>query len=122
MRTLCLVATAVFAVFTYWQFNDLEQYGTRLWLGWVFAYGSVAVVSAVSWRRPLPRSLYGAGAVAAALAAAIRMTDIVWDGPILYNESNPAGNETGGLLIVGVWLTLLAYRAADRAVINVDAR
>ncbi len=122
MRFLCLVATAVFAVFTYWQFNDLEQYGTRLWLGWVFAYGSVAVASAVSWRLLLPWSLYGAGAVAAALAAAIRMTDIEWDGPILYNPTNPAGNETGGLLIVAVWLTILAYRAANPSVISVDAR
>ena len=118
MRFACLTATVVFTVFTYWQFNDLEQYGTRLWLGWVFTYGSVAVASAafaIPRIRPLPWGVYASGAIAAAFAAAILMTDIDWEGPILYNPSNPAGNEAGGLLIVFIWLAFLASRAAARA-------
>ncbi len=40
MQIACYLATAIFALFTYWQFNDLEQYGTRYSYGWVLAYGA----------------------------------------------------------------------------------
>ncbi|MBW2362877.1 MAG: hypothetical protein JRG84_18415 [Deltaproteobacteria bacterium] len=110
MIIACYLATAVFAQFTYWQFNDLEQYGTQFWYGWVAAYGSVALVSLISARRALPRALYLAGAGTAFAASIVRMRSIEWGGTIFYNETNPAGNETGGLAIVGLWLSLLAIR------------
>lgn len=115
MEIACYLAAAVFALFSYWQFNDLEQYGTTLWPLWVLAYGGVAIVSLVSARRALPRALYGAGALVAFVAAAIRSTDIEWHAEIFYNEQNPAGNETGGLLIVAVWLGWLALRVGGSA-------
>ena len=58
MRITCLVATVVFTLFTYLQFNDLNQYGTELWGGWVVLYGVVALVSLVSAFRSLPRWFY----------------------------------------------------------------
>ena len=110
MRIACLVAAAVFTLFAYLQLNDLEQYGTRMWLGWVLLYGVTAVVSVVGWQRPLPRHLLLAGAAFTVVGALIRATAIEWDGPLLYNEANPAGNETSGLLIVAAWLALLGWR------------
>jgi hypothetical protein len=47
------------------QFNDLEQYGTELWIGWVLAYGVTAIVSLISAWGDLPRPLYIAGAALA---------------------------------------------------------
>jgi len=114
IRIACLLAAVVFTQFTAWQFNDLEQYGTRLWFGWVLAYGSVAVVSLITAWRALPPSLYAFCAAAAGAAAIVRATAIEWDGPILYNPSNPAGNETGGLLIVAIWLAVLAWHSTSR--------
>ncbi len=111
MGTACLVATGLFSLFAYWQLNDLEQYGTQLWLGWFLLYGATAAVSLVSARRLLRWSSYAGGTVAVLAAAAIRVTAIEWDQPIFSNETNPAGNETGGLLIVAAWLALLAQRA-----------
>jgi hypothetical protein len=110
MQITCYLAAAVFSLFTYWQFNDLEQYGTRFWYGWVVAYGATALIAAVSARRAFPRVLYLGCAALAFVATAIRVRSIDWSGTIFYNEANPAGNETGGLLIVGLWFTFLAIK------------
>ncbi len=110
MPIACYLAAAIFSLFTYWQFNDLEQYGTRFWYAWVLAYGATALVALLSARRALPRPLYIGSAACAFVAAAIRFTSIDWNARIFYNETNPAGNETGGLVIVGFWFALLALR------------
>ena len=110
MRIACCIAVAVFGLFSYWQLNDLEQYGTRLWYAWVLAYAAVALVSLVSIRTALPRLVYASGAALALVAGLIRLTDIEWQKQIFYNETNPAGNETGGLLVVACWLAVLAWR------------
>ena len=112
MRICCWIAAALFTLFAFLQLNDLEQYGTDVWFGWVYAYGLVALVSMYSARAPLPRWVYGAGAALAVVGAAVRSTSIEWDSAILYNESNPAGNETGGLLLVAVWMIALTVWAA----------
>jgi hypothetical protein len=52
MQIACYLATAIFGLFTYWQFDDLEQYGTQFWYGWVLAYGATALVALISARRP----------------------------------------------------------------------
>ena len=110
MRVACRWAAGIFALFAYLQLNDLQQYGTRSWLAWFSAYAAVAVITLISaWRR-LPRPVYAVGAAAAALTAVARAMAIDWRSNILYNESNPAGNETAGLLIVTLWLLLLAWR------------
>ena len=108
MRNACLLAFAVFSLFTYWQFNDLEQYGTELWFLWVLGYAAVAVVSLISSRRRLPRAPLIGGSVTAFIFGLFRIRAVDWDGVIFYNETNPAGNETGGLMIVTIWLLVLA--------------
>ena len=110
MRIACYLAAVVFGLFSYLQLNDLEQYGTRYWAGWVVTYGGTALVALVSAHRPLPRALYVGSAGCALLAAVIRSTSIDWNAGILYNEANPAGNETSGLVIVGLWFAILALR------------
>jgi hypothetical protein len=110
MRITCLVATVIFTLFTYLQFNDLNQYGTELWGGWVVLYGIVALVSLISAFQALPRWFYLVGALATLGAAVYRATDIEWEKSVLFNETNPSGNETGGLLIVALWLGFLAWK------------
>jgi hypothetical protein len=122
MRIACIVAFGVFGFFAYLQLNDAEQYGTELWLGWVILYAGIAIVSLRTAWMPLPRSFYRVGAGMAVVAAAIRATAIEWGEPILYNESNPSGNETGGLLIVAVWLALLASRARGQRPVGASPR
>ena len=109
MRYACFFAAAVFTLFTYWQFNDFEQYGTELWYGWVGLYGVTALLSLGAAFRPLSRASYMILGLLAIVGALIRATSINWDEPIFYNEANPAGNESGGLLVVGLWLIVLAY-------------
>lgn len=111
MQVACYLAAAIFSLFTYWQFNDLEQYGTQFWYAWVLAYGATALVALLSARRDLPRPLYIGSAACAFVAAAIRFTSIDWNAKIFYNETNPAGNETGGLMIVSFWFAFLALRS-----------
>jgi hypothetical protein len=110
VQVACYLAAAIFSLFTYWQFNDLEQYGTQFWYAWVLAYGATALVALLSARRDLPRPLYIGSAACAFVAAVIRFTSIDWNGKIFYNETNPAGNETGGLMIVSFWFAFLALR------------
>jgi hypothetical protein len=110
VQVACYLAAAIFSLFTYWQFNDLEQYGTQFWYAWVLAYGATALIALLSARRDLPRPLYIGSAACAFVAAAIRFTSIDWNAKIFYNETNPAGNETGGLMIVGFWFAFLALR------------
>lgn len=110
MRKTCLVMAVLFSLFTYWQFNDLEQYDTEWWQGWVLAYALCAIVSLVSFWKMLPRWCYVSACVLALGAAVYRSLSIEWEKTVLYNESNPSGNESGGLLIIGLWMGVLAWR------------
>ena len=109
MRYLCLLMAIVFVQFTYWQLNDLTQYNTELWYLWVATYGVCCLLSLASWWVALPRVLYAMISGVALIAAVIRLQSIEWDHTILFNPNNPAGNETGGLLVIAVWMGLLAW-------------
>jgi hypothetical protein len=113
MRIACWIATAVFCLFSYWQFNDLDQYGTNLWWMWVLVYFGTALISLASSFRPVPTSLYFGAAAIALIATVVRFLDIDWSGPLLFDETNPAANETGGLLIVCLWLGFLGWRFSN---------
>ena len=115
MKYACFFAAAVFSLFTYWQFNDFEQYGTELWYGWVILYGVTAILSVGAIFRPLSRLSYITLGLLAITGALVRATSISWNEPIFYNEANPAGNEAGGLLIVGLWLIFLAYAGITKS-------
>ena len=115
MRYVCLFMGLLFCLFTYWQTNDLGQYHTEKWYLWVAAYGLCALISIVSFFKCLPVALYIGMAVAALTAAVIRVQGVEWSKTILYNPDNPSGNETGGLLIVVIWMILLAgFRRASK--------
>lgn len=109
MRYLCLIMTAVFALFTYWQFNDLKQYETELWYGWVAAYGLCALISLASYFKRLPVIVYISVVAVSLAAAVVRVQAVEWSHEILYNPNNPSGNETGGLLVVALWMGILAW-------------
>lgn len=100
---------AVFCLFTYWQLNDLDQYHTEMWYLWVAAYGLCALISVASYFRRLPAVVYIAAAVGAVTAAVVRVQAVEWHKTILYNPDNPSGNETGGLLVVALWMGVLTW-------------
>ncbi|MEE3326731.1 MAG: transmembrane 220 family protein [Myxococcota bacterium] len=110
MRLACLFAAALFSLFSYWQLNDLEQYGTRLWSAWFLAYGATAAISAISAYRLMPVGLYLGAAALSAGVALFRLSQIDWNASLINNPTNPAGNEAGGLLLVAAWLFFLGTR------------
>lgn len=110
MRYVCLFMGLLFCLFTYWQFNDLTQYNTELWYGWVIAYALCALISVISFWKVLPRGLYVGACLLALGAAAFRSLSIEWAKTVLYNESNPSGNESGGLLVIAIWMGILAWK------------
>lgn len=107
MRYVCILMGLMFCLFTYWQLNDLNQYETERWYLWVVAYAICAVVSLASYFKRLPLAVYAAIGAAALVAAIIRVQSIEWENTILYNKNNPSGNETGGLLIIVIWMGVL---------------
>ena len=113
MRYACLVMGLLFVMFTYWQFNDLEQYDTEWWQGWVLTYSLCVVVSLLSVFKVLPRWFYWGTAVVALIVAGCWSLGIEWEKTVLYNETNPSGNESGGLLIIAAWFGVLAWRHAS---------
>ncbi len=104
---------AVFVLFTYWQFNDLEQYQTQLWQGWVVTYVLCVIVSLLSYWKAMPRWFYLSVTIIVLACAAFWSLGIEWGETILYNDKNPSGNETGGLFIIAIWFGILAWRHAS---------
>ena len=102
--------SALFALFTYLQFNDLSQYDNELWYCWAVVYALCAMISLISFWKILPQILYVTFAIAALLAAAGRSISIEWHKAILSDETNPSGNESGGLLIIAFWMAILAWK------------
>jgi len=98
----------MFSFFSYWQLNDLGQYGTEWWQGWLLTYALTAVLCLASCFIKFSRWVYFVGAGLAIVHAILRATAIQFEKTILYNPSNPAGNETGGLIIVCLWLVGIA--------------
>ena len=110
MRCACLVMGILFVLFTYWQFNDLEQYDTEWWQGWVLTYALCSIISLVTWAKALPRWFYFSISMVALGVAVYWSLGIEWHKTVLYNETNPSGNESGGLIIIGVWFAVLAWQ------------
>jgi len=112
MNIACAVAAVLFGLFTFLQFNDGSQYKTTDGgvVGWVSLYSLTALISLLTIFRPLPRMVYLAAALLIGALGLLRVTAIQWIDTILYNESNPAGNESGGLFIVALWIGFLAWK------------
>lgn len=110
MKITCLVAATLFILFTYWQLNDVTQYHTERTIAflWVSSYASIALLSAICAFKKLPQKIFLIAATIPLIIAAFRFTYIDWNyDNVLYNPNNPAANETGGLLIIALWLISL---------------
>lgn len=110
MRYVCSFMAVLFVLFAYWQFNDLEQYDTEWWQGWVLTYSLCAIVSVVSSFKALPRWFYLSVSILMLVVALYWSLGIEWHKTVLYNESNPSGNESGGLIIIAIWFGLLTWK------------
>lgn len=108
MKLFCIIGALLFSLFSYWQKNDLDQYGTDLWQGWLLTYALTALVCFISIFKKLPSWLYGTGAILAFAHACLRFLAIQLERGIFFVSDNPAGNETGGLLIIALWLGILS--------------
>ncbi len=113
MKTACIILGILFACFAYWQRNDIDQYQTNQVITslWIAGYALTSIVSFITAIRPLPRTFYLFTMILTFLLAALRFPSIEWSGHVLHNENNPAANETGGLLILFLWYTILSMRA-----------
>lgn len=108
MKIFCSIGVLLFTLFAYWQMNDLVEYGNKWWQGWLLTYLMTALVCLISFFKALPKWCYWGGAGAALLHALLRSVSIQPEETILFNGDNPAGNETGGLVIVCMWFISLA--------------
>lgn len=114
--TTSLIGFLLFAMFSSLQRNDVGQYGTDQWLtyGWVISYGILAFLCLINAIHPLsPRIFLTLASVTLALAI-FRGSQIDWSQPLFcftapeeFAKRNPAGNETGGLIIMTLWLMLV---------------
>ncbi len=112
-----ILGAAIFAAFASLQTNDVTQYHTANWLQqtWLFGYAVLTLLFLLNAFKPLPyKVFYTLGFIALALTI-FRGSQIRWDLPLICFLSpddpayqNPAGNETGGLLIVTAWSFLVA--------------
>ena len=106
----------LFSMFSSFQKNDVSQYGTAGWLTdfWLIGYGALAFLCLYNAVRPLnPKVFLTLAGITFALAI-FRGSQIDWSKPLFcfiapeeFAKRNPAGNETGGLIIVTLWLLLL---------------
>ena len=99
----------LFALFAYLQKNDLGQYQTELWWGWLAVYAASSGISLLSYFRALPRKLYVFLCLSCVSASLYRFSDLTPGEQIFTNPDNPAGNEGGGLMIIAIWLATLAW-------------
>lgn len=120
LRCIASLGGAIlFATFCSLQFNDtsqFEKYGSSqsTTILWILGYGLMAGVCLTHFFITLPRCLTLFIAALSFILAAARATGIDWSQPLLCITSppgsttyHPAGNETGGLLIVAIWMLFL---------------
>lgn len=116
----------VFLIFTVLQFNDAGQYGNNDAWVWIIIYGVMSAISAVMiWRKVAVHWLFSwAGFTWGALLFRIQdgqgNVHFEWLHPANYwdatNTMVQQSNESGGLLILAVWATVvavIAHRGVD---------
>ena len=115
-RTLSVIGFILFALFSSAQANDVSQYGTAAWLTdtWLIGYGALSLICLYNALRPLPAKTFLALAAVTFALALLRGSQIDWEKPLFcftapkeFAERNPAGNETGGLIVMTLWLLTL---------------
>jgi len=113
-----IVGFILFGLFSSFQANDVSQYGTAGWLTdtWLIGYALLALLCFYNAFRPIPSRYFLALSILTFGLAVFRATQIDWDNPLFcftapkeFAERNPAGNETGGLVIMTLWLLLMWF-------------
>mgnify|MGYP000159156064 CR=1 FL=1 len=117
-KIISILGAALFVAFASLQTNDVTQYHTASWLQqtWLLGYAVLALLFLYNAFKHVPaKTFYVLGVITLALTL-FRGSQINWDLPLFCVLSpddpayqNPAGNETGGLLIVTAWTFLVAY-------------
>lgn len=124
---LSILGFLLFAMFSSLQANDVSQYGTAAWLtdAWLMGYASLALLCLYNAIRPLPAKVFLALAAITFALAIFRGSQINWNNPLFcftapkeFAERNPAGNETGGLIVMTLWLLLLFRSNKKQAASN----
>ncbi len=117
-RIFSILGFLLFAMFSSLQANDDSQYGTSLWLtdSWLLGYGILSFICLYNTIRPLPPKVFLTLASITFALALFRGSQIDWSQPLFcfiapeeFAKRNPAGNETGGLIIMTLWLLLLFW-------------
>jgi len=120
MKTACYILTTLFALFAFWQINDATQYGNHDNWFWLLLYAATAVLSYLYARRPLPLPVLTAGIGFSIGACLFRLQDAVGNFdlagifratpvPAKMTAATQQPNEAGGLLVVAIWLSILAW-------------
>lgn len=113
-----LIGFLLFGMFTKLQFNDVSQYGTAQWLtyGWIIGYAALALLCFMNIVRLIPSRVFLAISFLTFALAVFRATQIDFSQPLFcfiapkeFAKRNPAGNETGGLVIMTLWLLLMWF-------------
>ena len=124
-----LLGFLLFGFFASLQTNDVTQYGTAAWLmeAWLIGCARLAILCFYNGFRPLPSRYLLALAILGFGLAVFRGTQIDFSQPLFcfiapeeFAKRNPAGNETGGLVIVTLWLLLMWFvnRKSERYAIS----
>lgn len=123
-KVISIAGFFLFAMFSSLQGNDVGQYGTAQWLtyAWLIGYGILAFLCLYNAIRPLKPKLFLTLAGITSALALFRGSQIDWSEPLFcfiapeeFAKRYPAGNETGGLIIMTLWL-LLVWWANKRRV------
>ncbi len=114
MKILCIILGLLFGCFAFWQRNDITQYDTNQTVTylWIMGYSLTSLITLFSALRPLPSFIYFSAMLLTFALALVRFPYIEWTGNVFLNDKNPAANETGGLLILFIWYTVLYLRSA----------
>ncbi len=115
-KIISIAGFLLFSMFSTLQGNDVGQYGTAQWLtyAWLIGYALLAFLCLFNALRPLPPRVFITLAGVTFALALFRASQIDWSQPLFcftapkeFADRNPAGNETGGLVIMTLWLLLV---------------
>lgn len=119
----------LFGMFSSLQANDVKQYGTANWLTitWLIGYATLSLICLYNALRTQPSRYFLALSILTFGLAVFRATQIKWDEPLFcfiapeeFAKRYPAGNETGGLIIMTLWLILIWFtnRRNERSLVS----
>jgi len=115
-KAISILGFLLFAMFSSLQSNDVGQYGTAqiLTYAWLIGYGLLAFLCLYNAIKPLPANVFLTLAGVTFALALFRASQIDFSQPLFcfiapeeFAKRNPAGNETGGLIIMTLWLLLV---------------